>query len=116
MKSWITRLLENCEARAKEINVPFSLTERTLAELWSQQNGKCFWFKIDLKTTDESFEPHEPARVSVDRLDNLKGYVKTNVVLSCYAANMGRGRTPAEKFGSYCEEMRESFTCKRCSR
>ncbi|MBC7707425.1 MAG: hypothetical protein H7274_26235 [Rhodoferax sp.] len=35
---------------------------------------------------------------SLDRLDNSKGYSKSNVVLASFAANMGRSSMPAADF------------------
>lgn len=39
---------------------------------------------------------HFIQKPSLDRIDRLKGYVKGNVVLSCYAANIGRNETPVD--------------------
>lgn len=55
-----------------------------------KQNNKCYWFNIELEI-DSIEGSRNPAKLTIDRLDCTKGYSKDNVVLTCYAANCGRG-------------------------
>lgn len=66
--------------RDKGINVEF------LEYLNKKQNGKCYWLNIPMDFTlkDKLRKP------SLDRLDNLRGYEKYNVVLTTVFANTGR--------------------------
>ena len=60
-----------------------------------KQNNKCFWFNIELEI-DSIEGSRNPAKLTIDRLDCTKGYSKDNVVLTCYAANCGRGNCSVE--------------------
>lgn len=61
-----------------------------IKELLVQQNNKCFWFNIELEI-DSIEGSRNPAKLTIDRLNCHKGYSKDNVVITCYAANCGRG-------------------------
>lgn len=52
-----------------------------LEELWKKQDGKCFYSGIQM-----NYDKHE-WRVSIERLDNDKGYIDGNVVLCCLEFN-----------------------------
>jgi len=44
--------------------------------------------------------------VSLDRIDNNKGYVKGNITLVTRFENMGRGNMEFEPFMEFCESLR----------
>jgi hypothetical protein len=64
-----------------------TLTVDDINEMYTNQDGLCYWFKIPLIPSDYKKHPQQP---SLDRLDRNKGYTKDNVVLCCYSANIGR--------------------------
>lgn len=64
-----------------------TLTVDDINEMYTNQDGLCYWFKIPLIPSDHKKHPQQP---SLDRLDRNKGYTKDNVVLCCYSANIGR--------------------------
>lgn len=66
-----------------------------IQELLIKQKNKCFWFNIDLEI-DSIERSRNPSKLTIDRLDCNKGYSKDNVVLTCYAANCGRGDCPVK--------------------
>jgi hypothetical protein len=71
----------------KENDIDISFIE----DLWSKQRGKCFWFNIDMSLDKVSKRySRNPLKVTIDRLDNSKGYTRDNIVLCSYAANCGR--------------------------
>ena len=72
---------------SKHRGVENTLTVDDVNELYKEQNGLCYWFKIPLIPSDQKKHPQQP---SLDRLDRNKGYTKDNVVLCCYSANIGR--------------------------
>jgi len=63
-----------------------------------KQNGLCYWFKIPLTPSTGKKHPQQP---SLDRLDRNKGYTKDNVVLTCYAANIGRNENDVETWSEF---------------
>lgn len=68
-----------------------------IENLLIKQNGKCFWFNINLEL-DSIKETRNPSKLTIDRLDCSKGYSKDNVVLTSYAANCGRGDCSVENW------------------
>lgn len=81
---WMNKLLNNFRVRAADAGMEFKLSQKVIITLWRKQDGKCYWFKTPLTT---KFAAHETSCVSIDRLDNKKGYTPDNVVLSSRAAN-----------------------------
>lgn len=76
-----TRLKISARKRGKEYDE--YLDGRFLFELWNKQKGKCFYTNIKM-----NFIPTDKLRlVSIDRVDNNKGYTVDNVVLCTYAFN-----------------------------
>lgn len=99
---WIDKLLKNSRSRATTAKLSFELKPHHIEMLWSIQEGLCHWFQIPLTTR---FVAHEISRVSIDRLNNAKGYAPDNVVLASIAANMGRRDTPVPIFEAYCKKL-----------
>jgi hypothetical protein len=79
------------------------IDENFILELFEKQNGKCYWFKVDLKPSNIAKYPWQP---SLDRLDRDKGYTKDNVVLACYSANIGRNTASAEIFNMFVIDLK----------
>jgi hypothetical protein len=75
-------------------------TERSIDinEMFEGQNGLCYWFNIPLIPSTQTKHPQQP---SLDRLDGTKGYIKDNVVLCCYSANIGRNETDIETWKNF---------------
>lgn len=80
-------------ARSRNIYFSKELTIDYLVELWEKQHGKCFYSGIPL-----SFDANDTVcLVSVDRIDNSKGYEPGNIVLCCYALNVFKFSYPKEE-------------------
>jgi len=79
-----------------------------IEELLIKQNNKCFWFNIELEIN--SIEgSRNPAKLTIDRLDCSKGYSKDNVVLTCYAANCGRGDCSVENWKKIIKNIKNGL-------
>jgi hypothetical protein len=89
LRLWVNRILSYTKKR----NCENTLSINEILEIYKKQNGLCYWFKIPLLPSLTKKHPQQP---SIDRLDRLKGYTKDNVVLSCYAANIGRNETDVD--------------------
>ncbi len=72
-----------------------------LENLFKKQGGKCHWLKTIINPMDV-FIPHHPLAPSVDRLDNNKGYIPGNVVITTRFANCGRRNTEDKFFSEHC--------------
>lgn len=70
-------------ARKRNISFSESLNGKYLEDLWDKQKGRCFYTNIEMSLTNvKSLD-----LVSVDRVDNSKGYTEGNLVLCTYAVN-----------------------------
>jgi signal recognition particle GTPase len=98
LRMWENYLLSNSKNRECEN----TLTVEDIKEIYNKQNGLCYWFKVPLIPSLIKKHPQQP---SLDRLDNSKGYVKDNVVLSCYAANIGRNETNPDIWLDFLDVM-----------
>jgi len=81
------------------------ITEQHLIELYKKQNGRCYWSNYPLNPNDV-FKKHCPQSISLDRLDDSRGYVPGNVVLTTRGENLGRKDCPADVYRKYVEERK----------
>ena len=65
-----------------KLGLQMNITETDLENLWEQQNGMCFYTHLPMTTNSGMINT-----VSVDRIDNNKGYVISNVCLCCDYVN-----------------------------
>ena len=103
LKHWAKRLFLHAKKHNK---YDFDIDEQFILELYEKQNGKCYWFNVDLIPSNEAKYPWQP---SLDRLDREKGYIKDNVVLACYSANIGRNTSSAETFIKFVNDLSRSI-------
>ena len=71
--------------RAKRDGIEFSLTAEDLVRMYTSQKGQCFY--TDRLMIAVSGGKRSPDAVSIDRVDNTRGYSPDNVVLCVDRAN-----------------------------
>lgn len=96
VRLWQNTLINDSKHRKLEN----TLTVQDINEMFSNQNGLCYWFKIPLIPSNNKKHPQQP---SLDRLDPSKGYTKDNVVLCCYTANIGRNENNLETWRKFLD-------------
>lgn len=81
----------------------------TLDKIRKKQNGKCYWFDIDIDFTKKNalFSP------SLDRLDNSKGHVEENVVLTTIFANYARNAATVEEMSKSLYSIGVQLECEK---
>jgi hypothetical protein len=94
VRLWQNTLIHDSKHR----NIENTLTVDDINEMFENQKGLCYWFKIPLIPSNKSKHPQQP---SIDRLDRNKGYTKDNVVLCCYSANIGRNENDLETWTKF---------------
>jgi hypothetical protein len=94
VRLWQNTLIHDSKHR----NIENTLTVDDINEMFENQKGLCYWFKIPLIPSNKSNHPQQP---SIDRLDRNKGYTKDNVVLCCYSANIGRNENDLETWTKF---------------
>lgn len=103
LKHWAKRLFIHAKKHNK---YDFDIDEQFVSELYEKQNGRCYWFNVELEPSNIAKYPWQP---SLDRLDREKGYTKDNVVLACYSANIGRNTSSEELFSKFIEDLKNSL-------
>jgi len=80
---------------------PVNIDADYLEHLFESQGGRCHWLNTQIDPMNV-FVAHHPLAPSVDRLDNDKGYIEDNVVVTTRFANCGRRNAEDEFFSSEC--------------
>lgn len=89
------------EHKEHDININWEY----LKEVWIKQNKKDYWFPEYEIELNEVFVPYSIKSPSVDRIDETKGYVKGNVVITTRFANLGRGNYNQEDFLNFISKL-----------
>lgn len=94
----ISRLVAMAKNRAAEKSVPFDIDTEYMMTLWS---GKCAISGIPLELGRSEKGKVNPYAPSIDRIVPSLGYVKGNVRLICYQANVAISEFGLEQFDSF---------------
>ena len=98
VRLWQNTLIHDSKHR----KIENTLTVDDINEMFKNQNGLCYWFRIPLVPSSKGKHPQQP---SLDRLDRNKGYTKNNVVLCCYSANIGRNETELDIWVDFLKKI-----------
>lgn len=81
------------KTRCKKNNVNLLITKKQFVEWWNKQKQKCFYCKRNFEEikNDKDLINKRAKRLTIDRLDNTKGYEIGNMVLACYRCNLIKG-------------------------
>lgn len=104
---WSYILFNRARARSRALKSECNLTVESIEGLLKSQNGKCHWLGVDMIITTQA---RHPLQVSIDRLDNTKGYTIDNIVLCTFFANMGRNTASVELFMESIHEIKKSLS------
>ncbi len=85
------------------------ITWEDLETQFNKQNGKCYWFGIDIDL-NEIFIPYSIQAPSVDRINDSIGYTKDNIVITTRFVNLGRGNYSKEKFTEFIKKLKKTLT------
>lgn len=85
---WITYLRNN----TKNSNQEGEVTKKQIFEVYKKQKGKSYYLNLDMDLTCTN----DLLAISVDRVDNTKGYSDDNIVLCTRFENKGRSNNSIE--------------------
>jgi hypothetical protein len=81
-------LMSILKRNAEKRNMEFSLTRESFTEWWNNQEQKCVYCEIPIERLSIVDRSKKLAkRLSIDRIDNNKGYIDGNLALCCMRCN-----------------------------
>lgn len=93
-------LWRSAKSRAGRLNWDFDISKNDLTKLWDLQNGQCAYSGRPL-----SFCSNSENMVSLDRIENSRGYVVDNIQLITWEINNCKGGLSNSSFISICSEI-----------
>jgi hypothetical protein len=92
--------------RAGKKNLEYTISAPFIRELYLKQEGKCIASgePLKLRSRRGTGNPHAEA-ISVDRIDNSKGYTPDNVQLVTWFVNRMRGGNSLEETYAYAKKF-----------
>lgn len=103
---WHRVLQISCKRRARDSSIKCSLTSEDILQIFKKQNGKCYWYGIDLIPSSIPKTLNQP---SIDRIDPTGDYDKENCVVSSYFANIGRRDTDHDLYLTAVKKIKKSL-------
>lgn len=100
-------VIGDCIASGKRrTNLIYDINKEFLKNLYAKQNGLCVLSGIPLefKQGNNNFRMN-PYRLSVDRIDSSKGYIKNNIQLICAIINQMKTDMSQIEFIQICEKI-----------
>jgi hypothetical protein len=98
-------ILKHAEKRAKDRDLPFSITEEYLESIWT---GVCPVFQVRLNLPSHGGKKISPAKPSLDRLIPDKGYVPGNVIWISFRANQMKSDGTSEELFRVAEWLQQT--------
>lgn len=98
-------MIPKIKSRAKKFNRDFDLDAQYLRDMFNHQDGKCALSGIPLEQSFNHQDIENPFQISVDRIDNKKGYIKGNIRLVCLMINYARNGWDDTPFIYMCAKV-----------
>ena len=105
-----SKAIANAKKRSKEKGLVFEIDINYIKELYSKQSGKCYYSKLPLNIVkNQGSGLHDSFKMTLDRLDPEKGYVKGNVVWCAYCINSFKLNMSKDKIVEVCKAIINNF-------
>ena len=93
--------LRRARGRAQTKKLEFDLDHECLIDIYQRQKGYCAISELPMVWTYENPD----LCISIDRMDNEVGYIKTNIRLVCYRVNIMRNELSLEMFNWWVKQI-----------
>lgn len=100
----LTSCLGNARQRSKVDGYECDLDLDYLCNLWETQEGRCA-LTNEVLTLEREVKRWSSSLVSIDRIDNTKGYTKDNVWLVMTKVNFAKGTQSVKDFVEMCRKV-----------
>lgn len=84
---YIKNRIRNISVKSRKEQIPFNLDFKYLLECWKNQNGKCYYSGIEMKSEGLVNGYRSWNAPSLDKKDPKLGYIKGNVIWCCANIN-----------------------------
>jgi hypothetical protein len=114
LESFLENILKDALRRDKKKERESDIDVKYLVDLWNTQAGKCYYsgrqmlYNLSRQNLPENKRIH-PERVSIDRIDSAKGYIKGNIVLCCWTANNIKQDLTVEEYKKWITDIYNTF-------
>ena len=104
--NWVSKVLGGTHASCignniKNIKKIRTLTRKDIIDQYNKQKGLSTFMKLPLDVTNVN----KILAISIDRIDNSRGYEKDNITLVTRFENMGRGIVSFTTFLEFCKNL-----------
>ena len=100
---YISNLYTHLSHRRKATHV-FNITREYLYKLYDKQKGICEYSGVPMTNVKDGTGYHLK-NISIDRIDNTKGYEEGNIALVCLAVNMMKYTLDLKDLIAWCNEI-----------
>ena len=98
----IKSLLKGARHRSLKSGLPFEITSSDICALMDIQRGRCAVSGLKFADDDTCVSPRRPFVPSIDRIDNSRGYLPTNIRLTCAIVNTAMSDWHQKAFVKMC--------------
>lgn len=103
-KNWASALIQNCRLSSKKRDHPApTIDENWILSQLEKQQGRCYWSNVKLELGNGNYAGHN--QVSIDRLDNYKGYDPDNCLLVTWFMNRARSDMSVIEFIDHLKDL-----------
>lgn len=99
--------LSDAKRRAAARDQEATITVDELVALWEQQRGQCALTGWAMSMANGGLK--DPTCLSLDRIDNGRGYVVGNLRLVCWWVNKARGENSDARFVEMCRAVSDTY-------
>jgi len=101
----INAILKEIKKRAKQYNREIDIDISYLVELYDKQNGICPYTGCEMSFNINTFD-----RLSLDRIDSNKGYIKGNVRWCCWIGNNMKQNMTLEQMKEWISDIQKTIS------
>lgn len=106
LKYALTTIFNGAKHRAKKKGMDFTISRTFLDDLLKSQEGKCKKTGRKLETSNaEGKVRWNPNTITIDRIDNSRGYTEDNIQLVCIMYNNAKSNFSDEDVIKFCEDV-----------
>ncbi len=109
----LRKCLTRTQRNAAKRGIQFALSWDDTVAMWHRSRGRCEVSGIPFALVDQRGFKNRPFAISIDRVDNSKGYMAENCRLVCVAVNLAMNEWGVEILLQIAEGIRKSTRRRR---